>query len=229
MSVDVAVPAEPVCRPCYQTMLTWSSDGGPPDLRLFACGPFESDRVGGDEELLVLCVGLVDPAARGQVALGSADPTAAPRIDPGYLRNPADADRLIAGIVDARRILTTEPLASLASATEVSPGRAVSGDTRREMLPRLVRSYHHPVGTCRMGPDGDPDAVVDARGRLHGIDGLVIADASIMPSIPCGNTNLPTLMVAERIADRLCPSPCHRSGRFTEPPASQIIVSNRAS
>lgn len=221
VSVDVAVPAEPVRRPCYQTMLTWSSDGGPPDLHLFACGPFESDRVGDDEELLVLCVGLVDPAARGRVALGSADPTAAPRIDPGYLKNPADAVRLIAGIVEARRILATEPLASLASATEVSPGGAVSGDALREMLPRLVRSYHHPVGTCRMGPDGDPDAVVDARGRLHGIDGLVIADASIMPSIPHANTNLPTLMVAERIAAQLMLEPA--AGRRRRRGARDLI------
>jgi choline dehydrogenase len=201
-SVDVAVPPEPVQRPRYQTMVTWSSDGtdGPPDLHLFACGPFESDRVGGDESLLVLCVGLLDPAGRGQVQLSSSDPTVPPRIDPGHLGAPADADRLIAGIAAARRILAAEPLASLARGAELSPGRDVHGDALREALPQLVRTYHHPVGTCRMGPATDPGAVVDARGRLHGVDGLVVADASIMPTVPRANTNLPTLMLAERIA-----------------------------
>ena len=60
--------------------------------------------------------------------------------------------------------------------------------------------YHHPVGTCRMGPPGDPDAVVDHAGRVHGMAGLRVVDASIMPSIPAANTNLPTMMVAERVA-----------------------------
>jgi choline dehydrogenase len=61
--------------------------------------------------------------------------------------------------------------------------------------------YHHPVGTCRMGPAGDPDAVVDARGAVHGLDGVSVVDASIMPVIPAANTNVPTIMLAERCAD----------------------------
>jgi choline dehydrogenase-like flavoprotein len=70
----------------------------------------------------------------------------------------------------------------------------------RTRLPSLVRTYHHPVGSCRMGVDPDGGAVVDPRGRLHGADGLIVADASVMPTIPRANTNLPTLMLAERIA-----------------------------
>ena len=61
-----------------------------------------------------------------------------------------------------------------------------------------VRTYNHAAGTCRMGPVADPDAVVDGQGRVHGLDGLFVIDASIMPTIPAGNTNIPTVMVAER-------------------------------
>jgi choline dehydrogenase len=89
----------------------------------------------------------------------------------------------------------------------VSPGRDVTGESLRQRLPRLVRSYHHPVGTCRMGPATDPDAVVDAGGRMYGVDGLVVADASIMPGIPRANTHLPTMMLAERIAGCLAGNP----------------------
>jgi choline dehydrogenase-like flavoprotein len=65
---------------------------------------------------------------------------------------------------------------------------------------KQVRTYNHGAGTCRMGPAGQPDAVVDAHGQVHGFDGLFVIDASIMPRIPAGNTNIPTVMVAERCA-----------------------------
>ena len=101
----------------------------------------------------------------------------------------------------ARRILATHPLRPLLDGTELSPGVEVSDDAElRARLPQLVRTYHHPVGTCRMGADPADGAVVDARGRLHGAQGLVVADASSMPRIPRANTNLPTMMLAERIA-----------------------------
>lgn len=202
ISVGVPVPPEPALRPHYQTMATWSSDGtnGPPDLQLFACGPFDTGQVADDLELLILGVALVHPAARGQVELNSPDPTEPPRIDLGYLNGHGDADRLTAGVEQARRILATEPLASLAHGPEVTPGDHVRGDTLPEMLPQLIRTYHHPVGTCRMGTESDDAAVVDVRGRLYGVDALVVADASIMPMVPRANTNLPTMMLAERIA-----------------------------
>ncbi len=205
-SVDVPVRPEPVARPNYQTMTTWRSDGsdGLPDLHLFACGPFETNRVGDGERLLPLVVGLLDPASRGRVQLSSADPTDPPRIDLGYLTEPRDAEPLLAGLHEARRILATEPLRSLVTGPEISPGPDVTDDASlRERLPGLVRTYHHPVGTCRMGTDPDDGAVVDPRGRLYGVDGLAVIDASIMPSIPRANTNLPTLMIAEHLADGL--------------------------
>lgn len=205
LSVDVAVPAEPVARPNYQTMTTWRSDGseGPPDLHLFACGPFDSHRTDDGLQLLPLAVGLVDPASTGRVWLASPDPAEPPRIDPGHLTDRRDADRLLAGIGEARRILATEPLRSLVVGGERFPGDDVVGDDLRARMPRLVRTYHHPVGTCRMGPDPEAGAVVDADGRLHGVDGLAVVDASIMPRIPRANTNLPTMMLAERLATRL--------------------------
>jgi choline dehydrogenase-like flavoprotein len=79
--------------------------------------------------------------------------------------------------------------------------------------------YHHPAGTCKMGPVGDPDAVVDSDGRVHGIEGLLVADASIMPAVTSGNTNMPTAVIGERIARSLLghprswPPPAPRSGR----------------
>jgi len=209
VSVDLAVPPEPVERPLYQTMVTWRSDGaeGPPDLHLFACGPFATGRPGDGRQEARLLAGLLDPASRGRVRLTSADPSAPPHIDPGYLTDPRDADRLISGLRELRRIRQTEPLWSLADRAELSPGDEVTEEADlRAALPRLVRTYHHPVGTCRMGPDPDDGAVVDAGGRLHGVDDLLVADASIMPRIPRANTNLPTMMVAERLARVAAPA-----------------------
>lgn len=206
VSVDVGVPVEAVERPNYQSMTTWRSDdaSGPPDLHLFACGPFDSRRVEDGNALAPIVVGLLDPDSRGSVRLASADPAAAPRIDPGYLSSGRDRDRLVVGIRRARRILATDPLRSLVVGPELSPGPAITDDdTLRASLPRLVRTYHHPVGTCRMGPDPEDGAVIDAEGRLYGVGGLAVIDASIMPRIPRANTNLPTLMVAERLAARL--------------------------
>jgi choline dehydrogenase len=206
VSVDVAVPREPVARPNYQTMVTWRSDGGdgPPDLHLFACGPFSTRQVDQDRQRLPLVVGLLDPASRGSVRLHATDPTEPPRIDLGYLTEPSDAGRLVAGIHEARRLLATDPLRSLVDGIELSPGADQTDDASlRARLPELVRTYHHPVGTCRMGTDPDEGAVVDPRGAVHGIDGLFVVDASIMPRIPRANTNLPTMMLAERLADHL--------------------------
>jgi choline dehydrogenase len=207
VSVNVPVPAEPVARAHYQTMVTWRSDGdnnagnGPPDLHLFACGPFDTEGTADSQQEARLIIGLVDPASRGRVRLTSADPPAPPHIDLGYLTDPRDAEYLVAGVREARRILDTEPLRSLVSGPELSPSEEVTDDAAlRAKLPQLVRTYHHPVGTCRMGTDPDGGAVVDAHGRLHGVDNLAVVDASIMPRIPRANTNLPTMMLAERIA-----------------------------
>ncbi|MHC4569440.1 MAG: GMC oxidoreductase, partial [Planctomycetota bacterium] len=121
-----------------------------------------------------------------------------PRIELGYFTDPDDMPRMLEAVRAARELVHTSPLSDLA-VRELSP--VPDGDVELEKVIRAaVRSYHHPVGTCRIGPNAEAGAVVDARGRVHGIEGLMVVDASIMPTIPAANTNLPTIMVAERCA-----------------------------
>jgi choline dehydrogenase-like flavoprotein len=139
---------------------------------------------------------LIYPQSRGTLRLASADPTAAPLIDPGYLRDPADTEVLVEGIAMTREIMADAG----DNKGEIGPGPKYFSDAalRRE-LPNYVHSVYHPVGTCRMGVDDR--AVVDPQLRVRGIEGLRVADASIMPSITGGNTNAPSLMIGERAAE----------------------------
>ena len=101
----------------------------------------------------------------------------------------------------ARRI-TEQPALAPYVAEEIVPGPSVNTDAEFEAnIRRTAISNLHPVGTCRMGPDGD--TVVDPRLRVHGVGGLRVVDASIMPTVPAGNTNAPTIMVAEKAADMI--------------------------
>jgi choline dehydrogenase len=141
------------------------------------------------------------PHSRGQVTLRDAAPTSAPRIDTGYLTDPADADLdvLLNGVEIARDMTRQAPLrdrlgAELPATAQITDAEAV----RRNCL-----HYYHPVGTCKMGSAADPLAVVDGRGRVHGFEQLYVADASVMPVIPRANTYIPTLVVAERIVGML--------------------------
>jgi len=132
--------------------------------------------------------------------LRSRNPADAPLIDPGFLVDAADMPRLVHGVRVARQLAKTPPLSELAL-RELLPAPDVAGDSSAQleaMVRQKARTYFHPVGTCRMGPAADAGAVVDRRGRVHGVDGLYVVDASIMPTIPAANTNLPTLMLAER-------------------------------
>jgi choline dehydrogenase len=113
---------------------------------------------------------------------------------------------MIEATLIARTISRTAPLADLVAGVELAPGPSI-GDNDVEAIAASIRSrvstYHHPVGTCRMGADPDDGAVVDARGRVYGVERLHVVDASIMPTVPSANTNLPTIMVAERVASWL--------------------------
>ncbi|MCW4355743.1 FAD-dependent oxidoreductase [Hoyosella sp. YIM 151337] len=144
---------------------------------------------------------LIYPHSRGEVRLASADPTAAPLIDPAYLSEPADADLLVEGIQLIREVMAHKDIAHEVRG-EFAPGPAFLSETalRRE-LPTRIHSVYHPVGTCRMGTD--ERAVVDPQLKVLGVEGLRVADASIMPSITGGNTNAPAMMIGERCADLL--------------------------
>jgi choline dehydrogenase len=107
---------------------------------------------------------------------------------------------LVDGIALAREIASKPALSRLAG-REISPGTARETRTDAAAFVKAnCQHYYHPVGTCRMGPASDRSAVVDSRGRIHGLDNAYVADASIMPVIPRANTNVPALVVGERIA-----------------------------
>jgi choline dehydrogenase-like flavoprotein len=148
----------------------------------------------------VLHVALLRPSTRGTIELASNDPVAKPVLRPCFLEDAADAQALVRGLREARRIIGMPALARYTGG-EISPGRTLQGDAELEKFVRShVATTYHPVGTCKMGPAADPMAVVDARLRVHGIDGLRVADASIMPNIIGGNTSAPSMMIGERAA-----------------------------
>ncbi|ODT22983.1 MAG: alanine-phosphoribitol ligase [Kaistia sp. SCN 65-12] len=141
------------------------------------------------------------PRSRGTVRLGSADPLAAPLIDPNYWADPYDREMSIRGLKIARDIMRQDALKPFVK-TERLPGPDVQSDQDYfDYACRHSKTDHHPAGTCRMG--SDPQAVVDPRLRFNGIDGLRVIDASIMPTVVSSNTNAPTIMIAEKAADMI--------------------------
>jgi choline dehydrogenase-like flavoprotein len=153
-----------------------------------------------DGHCVVIAPVLVSPRARGQVWLRSADPTAKPRIITNSLSDPQDVESMIAGMRLAREIAAQGPLAEIV-VKELKPGSEVSDREQLEAdLRRRLMLIYHPVGTARMS-DTHAHAVVDSRLRVHGVQGLRVVDASVMPTIVGGNTNAPTIMIAERASD----------------------------
>jgi choline dehydrogenase len=139
------------------------------------------------------------PEARGSIRLAGPDPTTPPLIDPNYLGAESDVRRMVDGIRVAREIVATGPFASW-SAREVLPGPGVTDDAGlRDYVARGTSTYFHPVGSCAMGTG--PEAVVDPDLRVHGLTGLRVADASVMPRIMSVNTNAATIMIGEKAAD----------------------------
>jgi choline dehydrogenase len=153
-----------------------------------------------DGHAMTIAPVLVSPRARGQVWLRSADPLEKPKILTNSLTEPEDVASMVAGMRIAREIAATAPVAEVV-VRELKPGPdAESPEQLEAALRERVELIYHPVGTCRMSDDGE-DAVVDSELRVHGIEGLRVVDASVMPVIPGGNTNAPTVMIAERAAD----------------------------
>jgi choline dehydrogenase len=172
---------------------------GSPDVQiLFVDVPLNVPSLPGPEHGYALLVSSMAPHSRGSVQLRSADPQTGPRLDPNYFSDPRDIDTLVAGLDLARAIGRAKALDPWRGA-EVHPGPdARNGDTLRAYLRRALQTYHHPVGTCRIGEDDK--AVVDPELRVGGISGLRVADASVMPSIVSGNTMASVYGIAERAA-----------------------------
>ncbi|MFM9924583.1 GMC family oxidoreductase N-terminal domain-containing protein [Variovorax sp. H27-G14] len=138
------------------------------------------------------------PKGRGDVRLNDADPASAPRIDPRFLSEPEDMALLLAGVKKTREILRAPALAKYRQRELYTADAHTDEDLARHIRARADTIYH-PVGTCRMGTDAM--SVVDAQLRVHGIENLRVVDASVMPTLIGGNTNAPTVMIAERAAD----------------------------
>jgi choline dehydrogenase len=147
---------------------------------------------------ITLLATLIYPRSRGTLRLASSDPLAAPLIDYGYLREPDDVTVLAEGTEMVREIMAGAAFGGSVK-EEIHPGPALTGPKLREALKLRATSVYHGVGTCRMGVD--EWAVVGPDLKVRGIDGLRVADASIMPSITGGNTNAPCYMIGEKAAE----------------------------
>jgi choline dehydrogenase len=140
------------------------------------------------------------PTSRGHVRLASKDSYAAPKISPNYLSTPEDRKTAAAALALTRKIVAAPALAKFAP-EEYKPGIQYSTEEELAEAAGLIgTTIFHPVGTCKMGRAGDPSAVVDSQLRVIGVRGLRVIDASVMPNITSGNTNSPTLMIAEKAA-----------------------------
>jgi choline dehydrogenase len=153
-------------------------------------------------------VTLVAVRSRGRIQLRGADPRHRPLIDPAYLSDPADLDALVRAMSMAREIARAKPMRKICTA-ELAPGADLKSDAEvRDFVRRDVGTLYHPVGTCAMGGESRLDAsklaaVVDTELRVRGVEGLRVVDASVMPTVPRGNTNAPTIAIAERAADMI--------------------------
>lgn len=141
------------------------------------------------------------PKSRGEVTLASADPNDAPVIDPHLLEHPEDILPLIRALKISRAAFASQPFAKY-NGVEVAPGPDCDSDEAWDAYIRETGyTVHHPVGTCKMGAADDASAVVDPQLKLRGIEGLRVADASVMPTVIGGNTNAPCVMIGEKCAD----------------------------
>jgi len=156
---------------------------------------------------------LLTPHSRGNVRLASKDPSAKPIVHHAFYTEGDDMQRMIDGMRLTHEICAQPALAPYC----VEPRIGAAGDSdeaMRDLIARTTYSVYHPVGTCRMGEDAE--AVVDAELRVNGLEGLRVIDASVMPVVPRGNTNAPTIAVAERAADLI------RHGRALAEPSAAM-------
>jgi choline dehydrogenase-like flavoprotein len=173
------------------------------DLHIYpAGGPYAASP---DPWRFTINVACMTPKSRGSLSLSSPDPHSPPLMDHGYLTDPGaeDIEVLLDGLDIAREIVSLGENPRLLG-RELEPGPVtVSREQCRLWISNNVAHYYHPVGTCRMGPERESDAVVDQQGKVHGLEGLYVADCSIMPVIPRANTNIPAAVVGSKIAGDL--------------------------
>lgn len=142
------------------------------------------------------------PESLGTIHIRSSNPSDQPSIRFNFLADPIDQAAMVEGFKMVRKIVESPPMDHLRG-EEFSPGKSVSSDDEiLDWIRANAQTAYHPIGTCRMGPEGQR-TVVDDRLRVHGIKGLRIADASIFPTMPSGNTNAPAIMVGEKAWDIL--------------------------
>ena len=174
-----------------------------PDIQ-FHLQPFSTDKVGTGThpfDAFTASVLQLRPESAGHLELRSANPEDHPVIHPNYLATPLDQQTIVSGIKIARKIAQVEPAKS-EIIEEYAPGKVIAEDDDEAILNwarDTATTIYHPTGTCKMGSDSQ--AVVDSRLRVHGCEGLRVADASIMPTIVSGNTNAPAIMIGERASD----------------------------
>jgi choline dehydrogenase len=190
--------------PACQTHLFWRSRPGlaVPDIQpIHFMVPMYEPWMEGPDNGFTLQGGMVRPVSRGTLRLTGPAPEDPVALDPNILSFEADLESLVAAVELCRRIGAAPALRAW-GAQERYPGPSVdTTDAVRQYVRETAITYHHQVGTCKMGTD--PAAVVDPRLRVHGLEGLRVADASVMPSVTTGNTNAPSIMIGERAADFL--------------------------
>ena len=177
-----------------------------PDIEIiFAAAPYVGEGlVPLPAEGITVAAILLRPRSRGTIRLASADPTAAAVIDPGYLTDPdgIDEQTLLAGLAECERLIDTEALRAVTTGGWVQPegGEKMTAAERAELsLRRFSHTLYHPVGTARMGADAA--ATIDPELRVRGVEGLRVADASVMPTVIRGHTNAPAIVIGEVAAD----------------------------
>jgi choline dehydrogenase len=188
--------------PHCQTHLFWRSASGlpTPDIQPINFSvPLYEPWMEGPPEGFSMMAGMIRPTSRGTIRLSGSDPHDELLIDLQALASEADLQRLVDAVLLCREIGGVPALQAW-EAKELYPGPGVTSAAElRDYVRSTAITYHHQVGTCKMGIDAD--AVVDPELRVHGIDGLRVADASIMPAVTSGNTNAPSVMIGERVAD----------------------------
>lgn len=190
----------------------WTSREGlnRPDLQFhFSPGSYKDGRAGMLDDFSGMTLGFYQlrPESEGSVRLRSPDPFADPLIQPNYLAAQGDRRVVVDALRRARRLLGSAPLTRFTDRLEFPPATAVSEEDLLDFARRRGGTAWHLMGTCRMGPASDPSCVVDGELRPRGMRGLRVVDASIMPAMPSGNTQSPTMMIAEKAADMILGRP----------------------